>query len=187
MIKQILFIVHNLALLPILMLKRSKVSLHARLSSNLLLSNTTVGAYTYIGKGVIVNDTKIGRYCSIAAGSQIGAMDHSWGKIVTSTLLNDHTSNNVQDTYIGNGAWIGANSIIMRGIKIGEGAVIGANSFVKTDVPPYSIVVGSPAKVYKYRFKDNIIEKIEKSKYWECSPKKARKIILKLEKFIKEI
>lgn len=48
-------------------------------------------------------------------------------------------------------------SIIRRGVKIGNGVVIGANSVVTKDIPPYAIVVGSPAKIIKYRFKDEKI------------------------------
>jgi len=159
--------------------------MHARLSTNLLLSHTLVGAYTYIGKGVIVNDTKIGRYCSIAAGSQIGALDHSWKNVVTSTLLDDFSSN--KKTAIGNGVWIGANTIIMKGVKVGEGAVIGANSFVKTDIPSYSLAFGTPAKVYKYRFSKDIIYEITRSMYWQHKPSKAKKIVISLKEKIQKM
>lgn len=45
-------------------------------------------------------------------------------------------------------AWIGRGSHIMKGVTIGEGAVIGANSVVITDIPPYSLAFGNPAEVY---------------------------------------
>jgi acetyltransferase-like isoleucine patch superfamily enzyme len=48
--------------------------------------------------------------------------------------------------------WIGANSIILRGVTIGKGAVVAAGSVVNKDVEPYSIVGGVPAKILKYRF-----------------------------------
>jgi acetyltransferase-like isoleucine patch superfamily enzyme len=44
-------------------------------------------------------------------------------------------------------AWIGGRSSIMKGVTIGEGAIIGVNSVVVTDVPPYSIAMGNPARV----------------------------------------
>lgn len=52
---------------------------------------------------------------------------------------------------IGPDVWIGARSIILKGVKIGKGAVIGAGSVVIKDIPPYSVAVGSPAKVVKKR------------------------------------
>ena len=47
-------------------------------------------------------------------------------------------------------AWIGFNSMIMKGVTIGEGAVVGAGSVVVNDVPDYAVVGGNPAKVIKY-------------------------------------
>ena len=44
-------------------------------------------------------------------------------------------------------AWIGQNSFILKGVTVGEGAVVGVNSVVVTDVPPYSVVMGNPARV----------------------------------------
>jgi len=64
------------------------------------------------------------------------------------------------NTIIGNGVWLGMRSMIMPGITIGEGAIIAANAVVTKDVNPYSIVAGSPAKLIKKRFEDDIIERI---------------------------
>lgn len=50
---------------------------------------------------------------------------------------------------IGNNAWIGFNSIILKGVVIGNGAIIAAGSVVTKDVPPYTIVAGNPAKIIK--------------------------------------
>lgn len=47
--------------------------------------------------------------------------------------------------------WCGSNSIILTGSEIGEGAIIQAGSVVHGKIPPYSIVGGNPAKVFKYR------------------------------------
>ncbi len=44
-------------------------------------------------------------------------------------------------------AWIGQNAFIMKGVTVGEGAVVGANSVVVTDVPPFAVVMGNPARV----------------------------------------
>jgi acetyltransferase-like isoleucine patch superfamily enzyme len=48
---------------------------------------------------------------------------------------------------IGNDVWIGFNSIIFKGVIIGDGAIVSAGAIVVSDVPPYSIVAGSPAKI----------------------------------------
>lgn len=51
--------------------------------------------------------------------------------------------------YIGDHVWIGHSSIIMSGVKIGEHSIIGASSVVVNDIPPFSVAVGSPARVIK--------------------------------------
>lgn len=48
--------------------------------------------------------------------------------------------------------WLGANVTILKNVRIGMGAVIAANSLVNKNVPPYSIVAGSPAKLVRNRF-----------------------------------
>ena len=70
---------------------------------------------------------------------------------------------------IGNDVWIGHNVTVMGGVTIGNGAVIGSGSIVTKDVPPYAIVVGSPARILKYRFKKEIIEELEKIAWWDWS------------------
>ncbi len=52
---------------------------------------------------------------------------------------------------IGNNVWLGANVIVLSGVRIGDGAVIGAGSVVARDLPPMSISVGNPATVKKFR------------------------------------
>ena len=65
---------------------------------------------------------------------------------------------------IGNNVLISLNVIILSGVHIGDGAVIGAGAIVTKDVPPYSVVVGNPAHVIKYRFSEDDIEEL-KNKY----------------------
>jgi len=67
---------------------------------------------------------------------------------------------------IGHDVWIGANAVIMRGVKIGNGAVIAAGAIVNKDVEPYSIVGGVPARHLKYRFDKETIERLLKSEWW---------------------
>ncbi len=45
--------------------------------------------------------------------------------------------------------WVGANSVILAGVKIGKHCVIGAGSIVTKDIPDYTIAVGNPARIYK--------------------------------------
>lgn len=67
--------------------------------------------------------------------------------------------------------------MIISGVNIGDGAVIGAGSIVTKDVPPYSIVVGSPARIIKNRFSDEIIDEFLKIKYWKYDPIMLKEIM----------
>lgn len=67
---------------------------------------------------------------------------------------------------IQNDVWIGYGATIMGGVTVHNGAVIAANSTVTRDVPPYAIVAGSPARVIKYRFDPETIERLQKIQWW---------------------
>ncbi|MGV2442242.1 CatB-related O-acetyltransferase, partial [Bacillus atrophaeus] len=71
------------------------------------------------------------------------------------------------DIVVGNDVWIGYQSCILSGVTIGNGAIIGAKSVVTKDVPPYSIVAGNPAKFIRYRFPQEIIDKLENLAWWD--------------------
>jgi len=58
------------------------------------------------------------------------------------------------DTVIGNDVWIGYDTLIMPGVTIGDGAIVATRSVVVTDIPPYAIAGGNPAKVIRCRFED---------------------------------
>lgn len=70
------------------------------------------------------------------------------------------------DVIIGNDVWIGSNVTIMSGVTIGDGVVIANNSHVVKNVEPYSLVGGNPAKLIKYRFTPEQIEKLLEIKWW---------------------
>jgi acetyltransferase-like isoleucine patch superfamily enzyme len=55
----------------------------------------------------------------------------------------------IKPVHIGRGAWLGRGCYVLKGVTIGEGAVIGAASVVTTDVPPFSVAVGNPARVIR--------------------------------------
>jgi serine acetyltransferase len=78
------------------------------------------------------------------------------------------------DIVIENDVWIGAKSTIMSGVKISNGAVVGAGSLVSKDVPPYAIVVGNPAKIIKYRFSEEQIQKLLTISWWKWDEQKIK-------------
>ncbi len=78
---------------------------------------------------------------------------------------------------IGNDVWIGQNAVILPGVHVGDGAIIGANSVVGSDVAPYTIVIGNPAKVLRKRFDDELIGLLLKFKWWDKSIEEINALI----------
>jgi virginiamycin A acetyltransferase len=56
------------------------------------------------------------------------------------------------DTVVGHDVWLGYNALVLPGVTIGHGAVVAAASVVASDVPPYAIVGGNPARVIRTRY-----------------------------------
>lgn len=126
-----------------------------------------------IGEDVQINDyVHIGAVGSIKIGnnvlmaSKIYISDHNHG--VYDGEINDHPMSIPIDrkpickpVIIGDNVWLGESVCVLPGVTIGEGCVIGALSVITKSIPPYSIAVGSPAKVVKqYNFVNNKWEKV---------------------------
>lgn len=140
-------------------LYRSKISgKNNRFSHSSKLFDSKIGDGNYFGPNVIINNTTIGNYCSIAPNVVIGGMEHNYNNLSTSTSLFPHQQK--METFIEDDVWIGANSVIKRGIVIGRGSIVGAHSLVLKDVPPFTIMAGSPAKVLKLRFESALIREL---------------------------
>jgi acetyltransferase-like isoleucine patch superfamily enzyme len=68
---------------------------------------------------------------------------------------------------IGSDVWIGRDAVLLGGITIGDGAIVGAYSVVAKDVPPYSVVVGNPAQVIRYRFDRPTVAALLRIRWWD--------------------
>ena len=70
---------------------------------------------------------------------------------------------------IGNDVWIGYEAVVMAGVHIGDGAIIASRAVVTKDVPPYTIVGGTPAKKIRMRFDEDTIAQLQELKWWDWS------------------
>ena len=82
------------------------------------------------------------------------------------------------DTIVGNDVWIGYEAVIMPGVTVGDGAIVAAKSVVVSDVAPYTIVGGNPAKCIRQRFSNEIIQSLVEIAWWNW---KIEKITRNLE------
>ncbi len=133
----------------------------------------TIGKYTSIGPDVIV----------------IPSMGHVpltqfYDKRVSTFPLAGLKKNGFKAEYflpfkggfvtIGNDVWVGARAIILPQVTIGDGAIIGAGSVVTHDVPPYAIVAGVPAKIIRYRYDSQKIQKLLAIAWWNWNEEKIK-------------
>lgn len=130
-----------------------------------------MGDYSYVGDYCSIPHAVIGKYCSIGERCSIGGWQHDYSRITTSPkvyreILGKEYIDQIMQVEIGNDVWIGDNVVILKG-RIGDGAVIGAGAVVTHDIPPYAIAVGNPARVIKYRFDEETIGLLVKTKWWE--------------------
>lgn len=131
----------------------------------------------------------IGKFCQIASGVEfvMNGANHQMNAVSTFPFYTlegwkqtPPTRNDLPikgDTIIANDVWIGQNATILPGVHIGDGAIIGANSVVGSNVEPYTIVVGNPAKALRKRFDEELIDIMEKLKWWDKSIEEINNLI----------
>jgi acetyltransferase-like isoleucine patch superfamily enzyme len=126
------------------------------------------------------SNIRIGKYCSISNHVVMddGMQLHTnWA---TTSSLHFHFYRTLVDGFskgdieIGNDVWIGMGALIMSGVHIADGAVVAARAVVTKDVPPYAIVGGVPARILKYRFSFDVIQKFLKLKWWDWPDEKVK-------------
>ena len=122
----------------------------------------SLGNSVFIGPYCLIQSFRgsrieIGNNTMIAAGTKIIASNHDIRD------LNTYSEEIGKGITIENNVWIGANAIVLDGVKIGEYSVVGAGAVVTKDVPSYSMVAGVPAKIIKkYDLQNKTWEKVKK-------------------------
>ena len=133
----------------------------------------------------------IGKFCSIACGTKFlfNCANHTLKSLSTYTFplfyeewelekSNITTAwDNKGNIVIGNDVWIDYEAVIMAGVHIGDGAIIAARAVVTKDVPPYTIVGGTPAKEIRKRFDAEVIEQLLIQKWWDWSTDKIHQCL----------
>lgn len=150
----------------------------------------TMGAFSY-SHSPVVPSMVVGRYRAISWGMKITGPKHPYEWATISNFTYDRNASNVQAymqdnpnafeirspvtlgpmPVLGNDVWIGQDVSINRGVHIGDGAVVAAFSVVTKDVPPYAIVGGNPAKIIKFRFNEDTINRLLASSWWRFEAK----------------
>lgn len=131
--------------------------------------------FPFIGDRLI-----IGKFCAIARGAKFimnGAnhklsgistypfqiFGNGWEKVMPQAEELPYKG----DTRVGNDVWIGYDSLVMPGVTIGNGAIVASRSVVVSDVPPYAVVGGNPARVIRSRFAPEDVAALEALAWWD--------------------
>ena len=167
----------------------SRISRKAKVYDHVQVTNSSMGCYSYIGRNSRLIHSEVGKFCSIGGQCAIGMGTHTLDKLSTSPLFTEKNNGTTHSwvktstvrpfriTRIGNDVWIGQRVMVMGGIKVGDGAVVGAGAIVTKDVPPYAIVAGVPARIIRYRFSQEIIDRLEELQWWNLPENKLRENI----------
>jgi chloramphenicol O-acetyltransferase type B len=150
------------------------------------LINTLIGDFSYISSWTQLDLTQIGKFCSLGPQILCGCGSHpidlvSTNPVFFSTFTQSDVTFAEKDYFqgrekiiVGHDVWIGARVFIKDGIKVGHGAVIAAGAVVVKDVPDYAIVGGTPAKIIRYRFPPEVIQKLLVIQWWNWPVEKLQ-------------
>lgn len=122
----------------------------------------------------------IGSFCSIGTGASFimagnQGHRHDWASTFPFFYMQEEHAfggaidafQPAGDTVVGSDVWIGAEAMVMPGIRIGHGAVIASRAVVTRDVAPYTIVAGNPARPIRTRFQDDQIAMLLQMAWWD--------------------
>lgn len=167
--------------------RQTKLEEYSTIHSKCNVLNSEIGMGTYIGWNSNFANCKIGRFCSIGPYTEVIYGTHPTKEFVsthpaffstrrqagfTFVSKNEYDEFRVADNQlnksvvIGNDVWIGYGVKILEGVTIGDGAIIGAGAVVTSNINPYAICVGVPAKEVKKRFEENHIKFLLDFEWW---------------------
>ena len=165
---------------------------HARrhLAGGIAAHGWIVGDHSYGTPTVIDGEfghLEIGRYCAIAGDVRIIVANHAIDRVTTYPFAalhriwpsapadgSDHAGDGV---VIGHDVWIGQGVTVLPGARIGDGAIVGAAAVIAGTVPPFSVVVGNPARVLRRRFDDETIRRLLAVGWWHWPDDKVDRFV----------
>ena len=171
-------------------IKNSYFDSPVSIGENSKIFNSNLKKYFICGNNNEITNSQFGSFCSIGNNITTNAGKHPMSWVSTHLFkingnawkwYDNYKYQNIEnnkfewkkDNIFGNDIWIGNNAVLLTGVKISDGSVI------NTDLPPYSIAQGVPAKIVRFRFNKNIIDKLLKLKWWEKSHEEINKINFK--------
>lgn len=164
------------------------VSTKARVYPPFFMHQVEIGDFSYVAKNGNITNCTIGKFCSIGPnfccglgihptdGISTSPMFYSPSKVNGAALVSSSKIEESKHTTIGNDVFIGANVTVLDGVTIGDGAVIGAGAVVSKDIPPYSIAVGCPIRIIKYRMNEKQIAAMQRIQWWNWDDERLQDV-----------
>jgi len=151
------------------------------IGADCVLENVELGDYSYVERRGYFQNAVIGKFSNIAANVRVGPTMHPVDRPTLHHFPYRRRAYGFAETddeaffawraeqvaTIGHDTWIGHGAIVMPGVSVGDGAVVGSGAVVTKDVPPYTIVVGVPAKFVRERFDRATAEVLRSIRWWD--------------------
>jgi phosphonate metabolism protein (transferase hexapeptide repeat family) len=165
---------------PMAQVRDSTFGAYCEVGARTKIAETSFGDYSYVVNDSDIIYTTVGKFCSIAAHTRINPGNHPLDRVALSHFTYRSSAYGLGDddeaffdwrrsfrAVLGNDVWIGHGAIVLPGVSIGDGAAIGAGSVVTKDVPPFTVMVGVPARPVRPRFPADIVAALQRIAWWD--------------------
>ena len=169
---------------------RSSFTKKSALRYGAKLFNVQMDDYSSVGIDSKIANAIIGKYAVIAREVYVSVGAHPTNYLTAHSIFYKNQPwgfhpewfkeidyNEAPTCHIGNDVWIGTRAIVMDGVNIGDGAIVASGAVVTKDVPPYAVVGGVPAKVIKYRYPKEMINRLLEIQWWNLPDEEITKVI----------
>jgi len=159
---------------------------HVAVQTRCELTDVSIGRCSYVGRETYLNAVRVGAFCSIGPRSLMGFGEHPVDFPSTApafysprgqtglTFASSESFRERRRITLGSDVWVGAHVFIRDGVEIGDGAIIAAGAVVTQNVPPYTIVGGTPARVIRPRFSEQVAAALHRLRWWTWSDDELR-------------